>query len=67
MNEKKKPMNPEEFTENLRRLKHAQIMEDELENLEMIDRVVDFMGEDLPEAEYIIYKIKKRLHNDKKY
>ena len=70
MNEKdenKKPMNPHEFTYNLRRLQQAQRMQDELENIEMIDRVVEFMGNDLPEAEYIIYRIQRRLRNDRKY
>jgi len=65
--EKKKTMNLREFTYNLRRLQHAQQMQDELENIEMIDRVVEFMGSDLPEAEYIIYRIQRRLRNDRKY
>ncbi len=66
-NKNKKPFGPQEFSEMYARLRHAQRMHDEIDKLDMIDKVVDFMGEDLPEAEYIIYRIKRRLKNDQNY
>ena len=67
MSQKRKPMSPHEFMQQLHNMHYMTRLEEELANLEIIDNVVDIMGEDLPEAEYIIQKIQRRLKNDRKY
>lgn len=42
-------------------------MEETLLDIEMIDAYVEHMGDDLPDAEYIIRRVQKRLDNDSKY
>lgn len=67
MSDKKRSLTPHEFMQRLYNMHWQNKIEEELVNLEMIDKVVDYMGDDLPEAEYIIQKIQRRLHNDRKY
>lgn len=67
MTEKRKPKTPHEFMQKLHDMHWTTRIEKELINLDMIDRVVDYMGDDLPDAEYIIQRIQRRLHNDRKY
>lgn len=67
MSDKKKPMTPHEFYQSLHKMHYLYKLEEELYNLELIDKTIDLMGEDLPEAEYIIQRVQRRLKNDRKY
>ena len=67
MSQKRKPMNPHEFMQHLHKMHYMTKLEEELDNLDMIDQVVEMMGDELPEAEYIIQRVKRRLLNDRKY
>lgn len=67
MSDKKRSSTPHEFMQRLYNMHWQSKIEEELINLEMIDRLVDFMGDDLPEAEYIIQRVQRRLRNDRKY
>lgn len=67
MSEKKKPMTPYEFYQSLHKMHYLYKVQEELSNWQMIDKTVEIMGNDLPEAEYIIQKIQRRLKNDRKY
>lgn len=60
-------MDPHEFMQRLHNMHWMSRVEKELVNLDMIDKVIEVMGDDLPEAEYIIQKIQRRLKNDRKY
>lgn len=67
MNEKRKPLSPHEFMQQLHQMHYMTRVEEELANLDMIDKVIEVMGDELPEAEYIIQRVKRRLLNDRKY
>ena len=67
MSEKKKPMSPHEFYQSLHKMHYFYKLEEELYNLDLIDKTIDLMGDDLPEAEYIIQRVQRRLKNDRKY
>lgn len=42
-------------------------IEEALLDIEMIDAYVEHLGDRLPDAEYIIKRVQKRLDNDLKY
>jgi len=42
-------------------------LEEALLDIEMIDAYVEHLGDRLPDAEYIIKRVQKRLDNDLKY
>jgi len=60
-------MTPFEFYQALHKMHYAHRLADEMETLEQIDRVIELMDGEYPEADYLIQKIKRRLDNDKKY
>ena len=42
-------------------------LEEALLDIEMIDAYVEHLGDRLPDAEYIVKRVQKRLDNDLKY
>ena len=60
-------MTPYEFYQALHRMHYAHKLADEMEILDQIDKVIDLMDGEYPEADYLIQKIKRRLVNDRKY
>jgi len=60
-------MTPYQFYQALHKMHYAHKIADEIEMLEQIDKVIELMDGEYPEADYLIQKIKRRLDNDKKY
>lgn len=61
------PMSPHEFLKHLHKVHYLTKQDEMLLDLNMIDALVEHMGDDLPDAEYIVKRIQKRLNNDLKY
>lgn len=60
-------MTPHQFYQALHRMHYAHKIADEIETLDQIDAIVDMMDGEYPEADYIIQKILRRLHNDRHF
>lgn len=63
---KKKKLNSFEFIQQLKNA-HLYKIAEQIEILETIDKIVDFMGDELPEARDIIDKIQWRIRNDENF
>lgn len=64
---KRKKMDSHEFMRQLQNLHYMTAITEQIEVLETIDKIVDFMGDELPEAQDIINRIQWRLRNDENF
>jgi len=64
---KRKKMDSHEFMRQLHNLHYMTAITEQIEVLDTIDKIVDFMGDELPEAQDIIDRIQWRLRNDENF
>lgn len=60
-------MDSHEFMRQLQNLHYMTAITEQIEVLDTIDKIVDFMGNELPEAQDIINRIQWRLRNDENF
>jgi hypothetical protein len=63
---KKKKLSPNDFIRQMQTA-HLYKVADQLETLDIIDKLVRLMGKDLPEANYITQKIQKNIYDKKEH
>ena len=60
-------MDSHEFMRQLQNLHYMTAIHEQIEIIDTVDKIVDFMGDELPEAQDIIDRIQWRLRNDENF